>query len=137
MAHSESQIDSGGQGNDKGALGELLTEIKGSLKHGDWLPWIEKNLPFDERTARRYIGVFQIRDKLKSDTMSDLQLTDIYRLLSSGSDKAHVSHNSGENEWYTPAPFIEAARAAMGNIDCDPSSAKTAWNRIALKPRSV
>ena len=40
--------------------------------------------------------------------------------------KVHVSNNSGNNEWYTPPTFIEAAREVLGGFDLDPASSEVA-----------
>lgn len=46
-----------------------------------------------------------------------------------GASKAHVSQNTGNNEWYTPVEYIDAARTVLGAIDLDPASTAEA-NKI-------
>lgn len=62
-------------------IGELLSDIKSGLQHGGWLTWLKENVAFHDRTARRYIKVYEQRDKL--DSVSDL--TGAYRLLAASS----------------------------------------------------
>lgn len=46
--------------------------------------------------------------------------------------KAHVrgTFGTGENEWYTPAEFVERARRTLGGFDLDPASSALAQERI-------
>ena len=53
-------------------IGELLTEQKAGMKHGNWLPWIKENLPFSERTARDYLRFYDRREELKTARVADM-----------------------------------------------------------------
>ena len=46
---------------------------------------------------------------------------------------AHVGHNTGEFEWYTPADYIESACTVMGEIDLDPASTAEANTVVRAK----
>ena len=65
--------------------GRLLIECKRELGHGQWLPWLEENFSFTDRTARRWMKLVDDAEsgKLKSDTVSNLaeayQLTTDHR----------------------------------------------------------
>ncbi len=61
-------------------IGELLTEQKDSLNHGEFGPCIKASLPFTDRTARNYMRLYRERNRLnKTETVSDLKSA--YRLL--------------------------------------------------------
>ena len=45
-------------------VGELLTEQKKCLPHGEFTKWVRLNCPFSPRTAREYMWVYCHRDKV-------------------------------------------------------------------------
>jgi len=74
-------------------IGELLTEQKESLKHGEFTPWVNENLPFTDRTARRYMTLYRNRDRLKMDNVSDL--VDAYK-ITEASGKENIANMKKE-----------------------------------------
>jgi Protein of unknown function (DUF3102) len=68
-------------------IGELLTEQKATLKHGEWLPWLKANVEFSRQTADNYRRVYEKREDIKLLNVGNL--TDAYRLLAS--DKVELS----------------------------------------------
>jgi len=74
-------------------------------------------------------AVLSLGDAMVTDEwdQSDAQPSSLQGLV-------HVSHNSGENEWYTPLEYLDAARVVLGSIDLDPASSITA-NRAVQASR--
>jgi phage N-6-adenine-methyltransferase len=47
--------------------------------------------------------------------------------------KPHVSNNSGEQDWYTPMVYLDAARKVIGDFDLDPASSDVAQKFVKAK----
>jgi hypothetical protein len=65
-------------------IGELLTEQKASLKHGEWLPWLKVNVGFSRQTADNYRRIYERRYDPK--LLSVGNLNEAYQLLSNSSE---------------------------------------------------
>jgi hypothetical protein len=68
-------------------IGEILTQQKAKCGHGNWIPWFKANIQFSLKTADRYRYLYERRDKFV--TITNLGLTDAYRLLTEVSDEKH------------------------------------------------
>jgi DUF3102 family protein len=65
-------------------IGRLLTEAKQIAGHGNWLPWLEREFGWTDRTAENFINVHKLA--AKSENFSDLSLpvSGLYMLAAPG-----------------------------------------------------
>jgi hypothetical protein len=82
-------------------IGELLYRIRAS-RQGEWLLWLQANMPFTHRTALNYMECYNRRDELEAAHITNLK--DAYALLlppvspSKSTKKVETSFNRADDE---------------------------------------
>ena len=66
-------------------IGKRLIQAKEKLQHGDWLPWLENEVDFTQRTAQRFMKVSQ--EFGNTTSMSHLGSGKLFSLLSLPAEK--------------------------------------------------
>ena len=61
-------------------IGELLTEVKASVGHGSFIPWVNEHCEFSHKSAQRYMSAFQVKSDATSNLTGDETITELAAL---------------------------------------------------------
>jgi hypothetical protein len=118
-------------------IGFRLTEAKELVGHGNWLLWLERNFRWTERTAQRYMSVYEL--VAKYDIMSDLDLpmTTLVQLAAPSTPPEAietVAERTEAGEKLTGADVKDIIDEAKSSSDTKPS--KSSGSPVTAKGNS-
>lgn len=118
--------------------GLRLAVKKESLKHGEWMRWLQINtnvLGFgSDRTAQRLIKLSEEANPTLASDLDEFQAAQLSRRTWGHEKEAsQLVQQSTSNEHYTPAQYIGAARKVLREIDLDPASCEKANETVKAK----
>ena len=64
-SHAQAILHAGEAMNHALRCGDLLIKAKGTVQHGNWLPWLRQNIAFSDRTAQGYMRIAQRGSRLQ------------------------------------------------------------------------
>jgi hypothetical protein len=133
--------------------GDILTNVKKQLGHGEWLHWVEENATVTRRTLAKWMRVakewpaIQEAARAKGKTTSHLGLDEALELIATpkaaADRRAHPAPARGEEQQAVPGPEsatpaqeapAHPVRTASANGTSTPLSASPTTVDVAVEP---
>ena len=100
-------------------LGEILTQVKAELKHGEFTSWIESNTDITPRTARNYMKLAANKQMLETENVS--VLSEAYKRLKKPLAKPKQKLFQTYTELREAFPFLAKKMDSHGVNDLIPA----------------
>jgi len=68
-------------------IGRLLTECKGRVGHGRWLPWLDVEFGWSDKQAERFMSVFKLNSKIDNLSNMTIDASALYLLAAPSSNE--------------------------------------------------
>ena len=95
-------------------IGEILFQVREVLKNTNWISWMVENLPFNEKTGRRYVSCYERREQLALDNVSNL--SEAYALIAANNGtKEHTPQQLHESTFFSDS--IRLTQKLKGHIN--------------------